>query len=1389
MDIRNRVGKFDCEIVSETEQPFNVRIQFAIFFVICSICSGVAQLNRLFSFDHLTIEDGLSQSTVFAITKDADGYMWFGTRDGLNRYDSRSIKVYRNKENDGRSLSGNSIHSFLIDNKKNLWIGTNEGISIYNPAQDNFIRSLVDPVVDQKLADNHVLAMVQEEDGTIWVGTLGGLSKIISTNPIQYEHYKHTDSNASSLLNNEVRALLIDKEKTLWVATSAGVSKMVRDKGKTSFVNFSLPLAYLQSKSWINCLAEDNEGNIMIGTEQNGLNLLNKQTGTITPLVLTSQHERPIQSVRVIERFAQKFWIGTIDGLFIYDSKAGTTISLHNVPDDNSTLSDNSIRAIFSDPAGSYWLGTFYGGVNIYSPLARQFGEVRLTNKKNQTAYKIAGAIITDKNQNLWVSTDGNGLYCLNKKGEIIKQFKHSPGDESSLSHNKVKCLLLDDGGLWIGTIIGLNYYDFKTEKIIHFNPDPENPYALPDDRIYDLEKDSEGNIWVGTYRGGLCRYNKKSGRFERYTHDDKNPNSISSNGITFIQEDSDKNLWVGTISGLNKKQRDTNTFEQYGNYLLNVDGAGDYILCIYEDVNNDLWLGTRDAGLQHLKKGSKDFASYTVKDGLPGNNINGIQEDDHGNLWISTDNGLSKFNPVALTFKNYNQNDGLVCKEFNFNSFHKDTYGIMYFGGYNGIVKFHPDSIRENIKPPTLQFTRLKLFNEEVPISPGGKNLLTQSLGKAQLLEFNYRQNIFSIEFAALSFVNSNKNKYAYKLEGFEDQWNYVSDPVATYMNLEPGSYSLLVKASNNDGVWVDEPLSLQINVLPPPWKTWWAYAIYSIIILGLLYALIRFNKMRWKLAHDLKIEHLEKEQQENLHRAKLSFFTNIAHEIRTPLTLIVSPVEVVTEQYPGDSFIQKQLGMVKANTGRLMRLINQLLDFQKQETGSVKLKLAEGNLVELLKEIVFSFSEFANTRHIGLSFQSEVECLPVNFDRDEMEKVFCNLLHNSFKFTPGGGEIKISVTREEFNSAEQLAKIVLEDNGIGIPAEDLPKIFNRFFQVENGVNESGFGIGLALTKGIIDLHKGTISVESYEADIGHHGFTRFTIHLPLASTMSVSPIETFISHNTLPISDVDVSGKKKFEIDTLKECQSLILLVEDNVEIRNCLKTILDNQYQIIEAGDGEEAWHLATTNLPDLVISDIAMPKMDGIEFTRLIKSDQRTSHIPVILLTARGAMEHHVEGISSGADDYITKPFHTKILQLKIENLLATREKLKEKYHRIVTIEPHHEEVEDPDNKFLNRLVSLLEQHLNEPDFNVSKLVSEIGMSRPVLFRKIKMLTGLSVIDLIRSTRLKKAEMLLKQKRMTISEVAFTVGFNDPKYFSKSFRAQFGKTPSEYLDTLN
>lgn len=1376
-----------------TGKRTHLKIVFIFSILIACTSSVYAQTAGKFTFDHLSVEEGLSQSTVFSITQDAEGFMWFGTRDGLNRYDSRTIKTYRNEANNVRSLSSNSVHCLLVDSKQQLWVGTNEGINLYHADRDNFTRSKLNPDSDEGLHNNHIAAILEAKNGTIWIGTHGGLAKVISREPLRFVHFRHDDANDNSLLDNEIRALHTDRQGNLWVGTTKGVSKLMESPdGKYTFVNYPLHSTHIQGKSWVNGVLEDDRGNILIATEQNGIKMLDPKTGRITPFNFYNHDGRSIETVRVLQRHGHTLWIGTLEGMYLYDLSGKTFHFYKNDPDDNLSLSDNSVRSVFRDRAGTYWIGTFYGGVNYYSPLSRQFDKINVTDQQNRKIYKIAGAMITDHHNNLWIGTDGNGLFCRDAQGKTILQLKHQPDDVNTISHNKIKCLLQDDEkGLWIGTINGLNYYDFKHKTIQRYFHDANDPSSLPDDRVYDLAKDSNGNIWIGTYRGGLCKLDKTTNTFERFTYRTNDPTSLSSDGITYIYEDSGNNLWVGTVSGLNKKPKGKDTFIRY----VNANNQNNmYALCIYEDKQKRLWTGTRDSGLKLKDNNSNTFRTFTTENGLAGNSISGILEDAKGFLWISTENGLSRLDTTTFTFKNYNKNDGLICSEFNFNSFHKDKNGFMYFGGYNGIVKFHPDSVQQNATSPALTFTRLKLFNKEVTIDSTGDGILHQNLSHTSSLEFKYAQNIFSIEFASLNFIHPGKNKYAYKLEGFEEHWNYVSEPVATYMNLRPGHYTLLAKGSNNDGVWNTEPIRLAITMLPPLWKTWWAYSIYVVIILLLVYALLRFNKMRWKLTHDLKIEQMEKEQQEKLHKAKLNFFTNIAHEIRTPLTLIVSPLELTLERYPNDSFVQKQLHIVKSNTNRLVRLINQLLDFQKQESGTLKLRPVYGNIVSLLEQTVFSFSEYARSRDIQLELNAPSESIYLNFDRDELEKVFCNLLYNAFKFTPGGGKVSINITPEHAPSSDKksFVKIILEDNGIGISQADLPKIFNRFFQVEHaGTRESGFGIGLSLTKGIIDLHGGTITVESHEAALGQSGFTRFVITLPIDQPV-LSETHTFvqdiISKNYIPVAsdatstDTETSGKQK------QNHLHHILLVEDNAEIRQCIRNILAPYYSIHEAANGIEACTLVKRTLPDLIISDIAMPEMDGLEFTRLIKNDERTQHIPVILLTARDTTEHHVEGMDKGADDYITKPFHSRLLLLKIRNLLTVREKLKEKYQKLVTLEPRHEEVEDPDNKFLQQLTRILDDNINDADFNVAKLVTEIGMSRPVLFRKVKILTGMSVIDLIRSTRLKKAEMLLRQKKMSISEVAFTVGFNDPKYFSKSFHAQFGTTPSKYMESI-
>lgn len=562
----------------------------------------------------------------------------------------------------------------------------------------------------------------------------------------------------------------------------------------------------------------------------------------------------------------------------------------------------------------------------------------------------------------------------------------------------------------------------------------------------------------------------------------------------------------------------------------------------------------------------------------------------------------------------------------------------------------------------------------------------------------------------------------------------------------------------------------------------------LYAIALGGLFYVWMRFKQSQLKLAHELQLEHLDKERQRELNEAKLNFFADVAHDIRTPLTLIVSPVETLIDHYPGDTFIQRQLTLVSANTNRLLQLLNQLLDFHKQETGQVQLHLTEGNVVQFAEEVTESFRDYAHSRQISLRFRADERAIWLLFDRDELAKVLTNLLANAVKFTPANGKISVHVHQPD--DVPERVELAVEDTGRGILAAELPRIFTRFYQTEASESrQAGFGLGLALAKGIVERHGGTLSVESREANLHQSGFSRFTISLPVlktsASTAPTQPVNEFVKGPF--VKNVSVYESSGDTVTTSQE-RSLLLLVEDNEAIRQHIRSLFADTHTVLEAADGQAGWDIACEQLPDLIISDVAMPVMDGLELTQLLKTDERTRHIPVILLTAKGALQHQVSGLSSGADDYIAKPFHPAVLRLKVQNLLLLRERIREKYRRIVTLSPANQEIDDPNSLFLQRLMAILEPRLADPDFNVSTLTDEIGMSRPVLFRKVKMLTGLSVVELIRSVRMKKAQLLLGQKGMTVAEVAFSVGFNDPKYFSKQFRTEFGKSPSEYTDSL-
>ena len=1366
--------------------------------LLCTLLSMSVRSQDL-NFNHVTIEEGLSQSTVYSIVQDADGFMWFGTRDGLNRFDSRKVITYRYDSRNEKTISDNTIYSLYTDSKGILWVGTSNGLNRYDARMDAFTQFHSRTGAFSSLSSNTITCILEDSNKNLWIGTRHGLNLLIPGDSLSFVRFEKSKDDKNSLVNDDIRSVFQDCLGNLWIGTSNGLSRLTFENLQHYYFK-SYPLPdndpASEKSNWINAITEDDAGRLLIGTENSGLMMFDKDREKFIPCNWVNDPDSQLEPIRtLVKDKGGDYWMGTIGGLCIMNPVSKKYLRLRNIPDDPASISDNSVRSLYIDKDGSYWVGTFHGGVNLFSPLSKQFRSVQDENNGvPKLRFKVAGALANDPEDNLWIGTEGNGLFFIDRKKGTTKHFSHQENDPYTLSHNNVKCLLPDKNkGLWVGTIKGLNYFDFHKKQFTRFYNNPENKNALPDDVIYDFANAGGGDVWIGTYRGGLCKWHAASRRFERFIHDPGNPASLSSDGITKLLTDSRQNLWVGTTSGLNVMSPGKGDFRNFVNSQGDFTTiSGNYILSIYEDKKKRLWIGTRDNGL-NLMSANGTFQRFTTEQGLPGNNIYGILEDQKGYLWISTEKGLSKMDPSAFSFHNYNRDDGLVCKEFNFNSYCKDQSGNFYFGGYNGVVVFHPDHILENKTAPRLAFTGLRLFNNEIKLN-SGQDFLKQNLNFTRDLTFRYDQNIFSVEFAVLNYINSQKDRFVYRLSGFETQWNTPTEPVATYMNLKPGRYTLLVKGANNDGVWSEKPLALHLNVLPPPWKSWWAYSIYVTGFLALMYAWARFNRKRIRLEHELKSEHMEMIRQEESHKSKLNFFTNIVHEIRTPLTLMTGPVEQLLEQYPNDTLLKKELTLVKSNTNRLQRLLNQLLDFQRHETGNIQLNVRVMNIVEFIDEIQLSLQDYARSRRVTLNFLAETGEIKIWFDSEEMLKVFSNLLLNAFKFTPGGGEVSVKVERQFSDGETSGVTITIEDNGLGIPPRNLEKIFHRFYQAENsGIKEEGFGIGLALTKGIIDLHHGSISVESKESTPQCNGFTRFVIALPggnahfdkneLSEDQTApdkpggpEPEETTTTFN-------DLFFKKNKE-----EEKALILLVEDNDEIRAYTRGLLCKHYNVLEGSDGLKGWELAVEQLPDLIISDVIMPNMNGLELVSRLKADQRTNHIPVLLLTARGTLNHQVEGLGLGADEYLAKPFNTQLLLLKVKNQLAIREKLKEKYSRIVTLQPLYQEIENPDDQFLQKLMIVLEQGIAETEFNVSKLVQEIGMSRPVLFRKTKMLTGLSVIDLIRSLRLKKAEMLLSQKKLSISEVAFTVGFSDPKYFSKSFRRQYGKTPSQYLEGL-
>ncbi|QKJ29027.1 response regulator [Mucilaginibacter mali] len=1347
-------------------------------------------------FKHLTINEGLSQNTVYCTLQDSEGFIWIGTEDGLNRYDGYNFTIYKHKKSP-ITLSNSQVTCLFEDADKNLWVGTTDGINIYDRQKDQFKRIYT---LSKKSSESNdfITTIVQDKAKSIWVSTYDGL-KLYKPGSNSFKVFP-INSPGLSKLTNKIQTMSLYNGK-LWVGT--GNDLKLFDTQKQAFI--SLPAIIDKNEelkhSGVRCIRKSRNDHYWIGTETAGLYDYDAQRNTLNNYRYKAGDANGMLSniVRdVLVAADNEIWIGTREGLSIL--RAGDISNYTYDKYNPEALSHNSVRHFMKDRAGNIWVGTFAGGVDVYFAESKNFINIsEQIGMKPGLSQRVISAIVKNADGSLWIGTEGGGLNYADLKHNVFQHYTIS--DLQNLNgSNIVKALSKDArGNLWVGTYNGLYYFDVANRKFASY------PYLKKDStpaisQFYALHATADG-LCIGTNGAGLQFLDHK-GVVISYLHSQKDPHSISSNNISALLYDKG-NYWIGTQRGLNFFNAQTKQFTRYKyNDNDTTSLSSNTVISLFADAQNRLWIGTEGGGVNYFDRTHNKFYSIGEADGLANGVVHAINQDAQGNLWVSTNKGLSKikFNTPAPPFSghvkvtNYTIADGLPSNQFSNQSAITGQGNQLIFGSISGITLFDPARIITNTYKPPVVITDFLIRNKSVSVSDVDSPLQSQ-INETSEITLTHDQGFISFRFAALNYINPDNNSYAYKLEGFkgDNGWHYVGNQrMATYTNLDAGTYVFKVKASNNDGVWNNQVKSIKLIVLPPWWKTWWAYLTYVVIIGLLLYAFYYYSIKTATLTNELEFEYLSHQKDQELAQRKLTFFTNISHEIKTPLTLILAPLEKLIRLNESNNKVQNQLMLMQRNGERLIRLINQLLDFRRFEEGNMVLQAAEGNVVKFLNEVVISFEGYAQSKNISLMFKSAAPEIKVFYDRDKLEKIFYNLLSNALKFTPTNGRVAVNVRTDN----NQLL-VEVEDNGIGIPQENLTKIFDRFNHFSNPKqNAGGTGIGLSFSQGLAELHSGSISVESTVANGNEHGHTCFTVRLPLGSAhlrtneivndfQDSENIEQYLT----AAETVNLPVKTEAPAVTEQDEKPVMLIVEDNAEVLNFIANNFSADYVVHTAADGVEGLKLATELIPDMIISDVMMPNMNGITLCSKIKTDARTSHIPVILLTARTPLIFKLEGLETGADDYITKPFSIDILETRVRNLIESRKKLRDRYRKEISLQPQNVAITSPDEKFLAKVMAFIERNMAETTLSVEELGKEVGMSRVTLYRKIKALTNQTAIEFIRGVRIKRAAQLLEQNKFNVSEVAYMVGFIDVDYFRKCFKEQYGHTPKEYAHTAD
>lgn len=1372
-----------------------------------------AQSNNI-RLRHINVENGLSSNTVWSVAQDNDGFMWFGTNNGLSKYDGNNFSIYRSNHKDTLSLSNSRIIDLLAVENGDLWVGTADGLNCYQKDKDQFLR--FDPPAFEF---NYIRCLYLDHKGRLWIGSTDGLYQF-DISEKAFVHRGIFPEKPYAFLDRNIVNINEDKNETLWISTTQGLYILRDGVISNASVMGSHPL--LSSKEQFRDVLEDDIGNYWIATESleegvfyfdKNLRLIDSYTNIKGQVEILAGNR-----VRMVRQLSDgKIWFGSFDGLSVFDYDNGVFNTYKTNKYDANSLSHNSVRDIFEDRDGGIWVATYRGGVNYYHPEFHKFNHVKEEVLiDNSLSDNLVSVFTQDKNGDLWIGTD-DGLNFLDVSENRFTNFYREEFGKGLLD-NAIKDIQLDHkNNIWIGSQRGLSYLDILNNEFQHFIHDPTNVNSIGYGHVESIYQDKLGTTWIGINGSGLNRYIPEQKSFERFSEIEGKLDERVDIHINTIVKYNDDLLWIGTEGGLEIFDKTSKLFTRV---KLIEDSVFEsvtrlHILTLYFDNEGHLWIGTIENGLLIYDTNLGEIYDIDDQVGFSSNTVNGILEDPSGNIWVSTDNGISKLiKPengwdtfTMANLEKYNITDGLQGLQFYPNSAYKAQDGQLYFGGANGYNSFFPKNVVKSDIQPDVVFTNIR-FRGNPTVEMNDKT----NFSRNDTISISYQQSDFSVEFSALNYFDPKQTIYSYKMEPFDQDWNVIgNERVVNYSKLPPGDYIFKVRATNNILNWGESFSQLSIRIIPPYWRAWWAYTIYLLLLAALLYLFFRYATKLGTLKSDLAWEHLEREKEQEQHQMRIKFFTDISHELRTPLTLILAPLERLLNQYAGSTRSRNQLLLIQRNGERMLHLINQLLDLRKLETGHLNLHTAKGNIVKFINEVSLAFKEITSQKNINYNIYTGQEEIAIWFDRDKMEIILYNLLSNAVKYTSEGGSIGLSLRaypkgKEEYTSdidmfSEGYVEIRVEDDGIGIPSENLDKIFDRFYRYDGKTHGMvyGSGVGLEIVKKFVDLHKGSISVNSIESTTGQRGKTIFAIKLPMGRDhlSDADIIEDFRTSEDISLyknssmePDIDLeesisapaSLKENLGED---ESRATLLIVEDNDEVRKFIVNLFDGEYGVIEASNGEEGMELAFDGIPDIIISDIMMPGIDGIELCKKIKSDNRTSHIPIILLTARTAVTFQIEGIETGADDYITKPFSSHFLKSRVKKLIEQRQNLRIQFGKGAGLIPENISVTSVDEKLMEKTIGYINEHIADPELRVEKVASEVGMSRGHFYRKIKALTNLSAVEFIKVIRLERAAQLLKTGKLNISEVRYAVGINDADYFRESFKIHYGVIPSDYV----